>query len=388
MKVAQLSHLASKNAPTGAERSLAVLAAGLVGRGHQVEVAVPGHWSLEEAVATAGVSVTRVPIRSCWLVQYGPQPVWLQAARALRYAMPDPGRNKLRSWLFALQPDVVHVNCLPHLRGAAAARSLDLPVVWHLREILPPGPRRRWFAGHVRRWATRIVAVSKAVAGWLREEGLGDLVEVVYNGVELPSHDIDRAAARTRFDLPQKAVIVGLFSQLVPHKGAIDFVQAAHAAAGENPELHFVIAGSGPAVFADHVARETAGGPAADRIHVVPPQPEIRELLAAVDVVALPTLWPDPLPRAVMEAMAAGRPVVAYDNGGVPEMVVDGETGLLCRAGDIDGLTRAVAELAADEALRRLFGEAGRKRARELFGVDRHVEGVESVLQAAASVHL
>ena len=53
----------------------------------------------------------------------------------------------------------------------------------------------------------------------------------------------------------------------------------------------------------------------------MPPQPEIWELLAAVDMLALTTLWPDPLPRAVMEAMAVGRPVVAYDDGGVPEMV-------------------------------------------------------------------
>jgi glycosyltransferase involved in cell wall biosynthesis len=388
MKIALLSHLASETAPTGAERSQAVLAAGLVERGHEVEMAVPGPWALEDEVVTAGASVTRLTVRSCWLVQYGPQPVWLQAVRALRYAMPDSGKGRLRSWLSAAQPDVVHVNCLPHLRGAAAARSLGLPVVWHLREILPPGMRRRWFAGHLRRHATRIVAVSEAVAGWLREEGLGDLVEVVYNGVEAPADEMDQASARVRFDLPQNAVIVGLFSQLVPHKGAIDFVQAAHGAAAENPELHFVIAGHGPAAFADRVAGAATDGAAGDRIYVIPPQPEIRELLAAVDVVTLPTLWPDPLPRAVMEAMAAGRAVVAYADGGVPEMVVDGETGVLCRPGDIDGLTQAVVDLTADVALRQRFGEAGRRRARELFNVDRHVEGVESVLQAAASVHL
>ncbi|MBT8461676.1 MAG: glycosyltransferase family 4 protein [Gemmatimonadetes bacterium] len=388
MKVALLSHLASETAPTGAERSLAMLAEGLAARGHEVAVAAPGPWALEDDLASAGVSVTHVPARSCWLVQYGPQPIWLQAARALRYAAPDPGRGRLRSWLSALQPDVVHVNCLPHLRGAAAARSLGLPVVWHLREILPPGLRRHWFAGRLRRQATRIVAVSEAVAGWLREEGLGDLVEVVHNGVEARSDDIDQASARGRFDLPQNAVIVGLFSQLVAHKGTIDFVRAAHGAVGQNPELHFVIAGHGPAAFADRVAGEAAAGAAAERIHVIPPQPEIRGLLAAVDIVTLPTLWPDPLPRAVMEAMAAGRTVVAYDNGGVPEMVVDGETGVLCRPGDIDGLTRVVVELAADAALRQRFGEAGRIRARELFSIDRHVDSVESVLQAAASVHL
>lgn len=386
MKVALLSHLASETAPTGAEKSLSMLARGLAARGHEVVIAAPGPWALEDELASAGLSVTIVPVRSCWLVQYGPQPVWRQVARGLRYTLPDPGADRLRSWLAGLQPDAVHVNCLPHLRGAAAASSLGLPTVWHLREILPRGRRRRWFAGRLRRHATRIVAVSEAVAGWLREEGLTDLVEVVHNGVEAFADRGDKPSARSRFDLPQDAVIVGLFSQLVPHKGALDFVQAAHAAVVEKPELHFVIAGHGPKSFADRITRAIAAGPAADHIRMVPPQPDIQWLLAAVDVLALPTLWPDPLPRSVMEAMAAGRPVVAYDDGGVPEMVVDGETGLLCRAGDVAGLTDAMVRLITDEDLRHRLGEAGRQRARKLFRVEKHVDGMESMLKAVISV--
>jgi glycosyltransferase involved in cell wall biosynthesis len=278
-------------------------------------------------------------------------------------------------------PDVVHVNCLSHLRGAAAARSLGLPVVWHLREILPPGHRRRWFAGRLRSDATRIVAVSEAVAAWVREEGLGNRVEVVHNGVDPPAGSFDREVSRGRFDLPSEAVVVGLFSQLVVHKGALDLVRAAHAAVLENPELHFLVAGHGPASFAGQLQREIAAGAAAGHIHLVPPQPEIWELLAAVDMLTLTTLWPDPLPRVVMEAMAAGRPVVAYADGGVSEMVVNRGTGILCRPGGVEDLTRAILDLANDEALRNRLGEAGQKRARELFSVERHVNRMEQVLR-------
>ena len=385
MKIALLSHLASPTAPTGAERSLGLLAMGLAGGGHEVAVAVPGPWVLREELEAAGVSVTSVPVRQCWLVQYGPQPLWRQAVRGLRYVWPDPGSRRLRSWLSELMPEVVHVNCLSHLRGAAAARFLGLPVVWHLREILPPGPRRRWFAGRLRSDATRIVAVSEAVAAWVREEGLGDREEVVHNGVDPPAGGVDRAASRGRFDLPPEAVVIGLFSQLVAHKGALDLVCAAHAAVIENQKLHFLIAGHGPASFAGQLRRKIAAGAAAGHIHLAPPQPEIWELLAAVDMLALPTLWPDPLPRAVMEAMAAGRPVVAYENGGVSEMVVHGETGLLCQPGDVEGLTRIILAAAGDEALRNRMGEAGRRRARELFSVERHVNRMEQVLREAMS---
>jgi glycosyltransferase involved in cell wall biosynthesis len=381
MKIAMLSHLASSTAPTGAERSIALLARGLSAKGHEVAVVTPGPWSLREGLEADGVSVTPLPVSQCWLVQYGPQPLWRQAARGLRYAWPDSGSRALRTWLSELMPDVVHVNCLSHLRGAAAARSLGLPVVWHLREILPPGHRRRWFAGRLRSDATRIVAVSEAVAAWVREEGLGNRVEVVHNGVDPPAGSFDREVSRGRFDLPSEAVVVGLFSQLVVHKGALDLVRAAHAAVLENPELHFLVAGHGPASFAGQLQREIAAGAAAGHIHLVPPQPEIWELLAAVDMLTLTTLWPDPLPRVVMEAMAAGRPVVAYADGGVSEMVVNRGTGILCRPGGVEDLTRAILDLANDEALRNRLGEAGQKRARELFSVERHVNRMEQVLR-------
>jgi glycosyltransferase involved in cell wall biosynthesis len=384
MKVVHLSHLASKTAPTGAERVLDVLAGGLSRRGHRVAVVAPGPWGLAAARPGNDVEIKVIPLRCCWLVQAESQPLWLQAARGARFLLPDPGVSTLREFLADFDPDVVHVNCLPHLRGAAVARACGRPVVWHIHEILPPGRRRRWFAGRLRRDASRIVAVSEAVAAWLRDEGLGDLVDVVHNGVEAPGRMPDRGSARETFGLPADGRVVGLFSQLVEHKGALDFVQAAHQAGSENPHLWFLIAGHGPAGFVERLRRAVADGPAADRIRLVPPQPEIWPLLAAVDAVAITTLWPDPLPRVVMEAMVVGKPVAGYSGGGVPEMVMDGETGLLCAPGDAHGLAASFRRLAGDDDLARRMGEAGRLRARELFSVERHVDRMEALLVAAA----
>ena len=146
MKVALMSHLASERAPTGAEHSLALLARGLKDRDHEVMVTAPGQWALEGGLRAAGVAVASIPVRACWLVQHGRQPRWRQFYRLARYLAPDPGAARLGRWLDEIGPDVVHVNCLPHLRGAKAARSGGFPVVWHLREIMPHGARRRWFA--------------------------------------------------------------------------------------------------------------------------------------------------------------------------------------------------------------------------------------------------
>jgi glycosyltransferase involved in cell wall biosynthesis len=108
-------------------------------------------------------------------------------------------------------------------------------------------------------------------------------------------------------------------------------------------------------------------------------------LLAASDAIALTTLWPDPLPRVVMEAMAAGLPVIAYRGGGVPEMVVDGETGILVDTGNREALAGAMLDLARNPQLRATLGQAGRARAREMFSVDRHIGRMEAVLADAAS---
>jgi glycosyltransferase involved in cell wall biosynthesis len=385
VKLAAISHLASPDAPTGAERSLAGLAAALRGRGHEVGVVAPGPWCLASDLEAAGVQVATIPSRAAWLVQWGPQPPATQLLRWLRWRLPDPGLRRMMVWLDRFWPEVVHVNCLPQLKGAAAARALGLPVVWHVREILPPGRRRRWFARRLRRDARRIVAVSDAVASWLADEGLGERVTVVRNGVDVPVDPPEPVAARTALGLPPDGVLVGFLGGMAVHKGALDLVEAAERALTGAPQLGVVMATFGPPDRVEAVRGRLAASSARDRIQLIPPVDDVFGLLAAVDVVAFSSVWPDSLPRVVMEAMAAGRPVVAYRTGGVPEMVADGETGILVEPGDVDGLARGLVELARDEELRRRMGEAAAVRARTELSVAKHVDAMERLLLEAAA---
>jgi len=383
MRVALLSHLASPVAPTGAEHSLALLARGLAARKHQVAVSVPGPWSLAPDLARAGIEVVEIPCRCAWLVSYQRQPWSRQVARALRYALPDPGRRMLETWLEGFRPHVVHVNCLPHTRGAAAAHRVGCPLLWHVREILPPGSRRRWFASRLRRRADQVVAVSAAVAAWLAEEGLGDRVEVVHNGVDRPPVLLPAHPARSSLGLhliPETAFVVGLYGQLLPHKGVVDMVRAVHTADGEIPDLHLLIAGDGPRWYRREIEAAVADGPAEARIHLLPPQGDVWSLLAAADVVAVTTLTPDPLPRVILEAMAAARPVIAYSGGGVAEMVVDGTTGVLVAPGDIGALAQGLVRLARHPELRKSLGSAGAERVACHFSIDQHLDRMEKVL--------
>jgi len=383
LRLALLSHLASSPAPTGAEESLALLAEGLRDRGHRVDVVVPGAGALETRLGAAGIPVHRVAVRSAWIVDPEPGVSPAAAARFLRFALPDPGERELAELLRSRALDVVHVNCIPHVRGAAAARRAGLPFVWHVREILPEGARRAWLARKLED-ATSVVAVSEATGRWIRDEGLDGKLSVVPNGVVVPASIADRGAARDALGIPREGCVLGLFGQILLHKGVLEFVRAGALALEEEPGLRFVLAGPGPDAVLRLVREEIGALHNRERFHLLPPRAGAGDLHAAADVVCLASRAPDPLPRTVLEAMAAGRPVAAFRTGGVPEMVVDGETGILVEPGDVPGLARAFVRLARDPSLRERAGEAGRRRALEAFSMGLHLDRMEAVLRRAA----
>jgi glycosyltransferase involved in cell wall biosynthesis len=366
---------------------LALLAEGLRRRDHRVRVVVPGDWPLASGLERKGVEIRRIPCRACWLTYHEPRPWPVAAAKWLRFSAPDPGAGVLRHELRGFSPDLVHVNCLPHVRGAAVAAGAGFPVVWHLREILPPGRRRRWFARRLSRHATRIVAVSAAAGAWVRDEGLGPALEVIHNGTEVGGGARDRSLALRSLGIPatEDECVIGLFGQLIPHKGVVEFVRAARGALQRAPRLRFVIAGGGPGSYRELVARTIGRDDSAARIHLLPPQPDVGELLAAADVVGLATLTPDPFPRSVLEAMAAGLPVAAFRSGGTPEMVEDGTTGLLVDVGDVPALATAFVRLESDAELRRSMGRNAHRRASERFTLERHVQRMEALFRQVAS---
>lgn len=378
-----LSHLATPAVATGAERSLVVLANGLAARGHRVAVSVPGPSIIEKALVP-GIELRRIPCRMCWLTHYEPEPAWKVAGRFLRHAAPDPGAGQLTEWLRATRPDVVHVNCLPHLKGARAARDAGRPVVWHIREILPPGLRRRWFAKRIASCATSVVAVSEAVAIWLREEGLGGRVAVVGNGVDLPAAPRSREEARRALGVPDDGIVAGMFGQLLPHKGVVEAIEAVALARAKTPALRFMIAGDGPPEFLAEIDAAAGRLELGSSFHRLPGRADPGDLFAASDLVVLATRTPDPLPRAVLEAMAWGRPVAAFRSGGAAEMIVEGQTGFLVDLGDVAGLGKAIARLATDASLRETLGSAGRARARESFSTEAHVTRMEAIFREVA----
>jgi hypothetical protein len=276
---------------------------------------------------------------------------------------------------------LVHANTLiAGYPSVVAARRADVPSVWHVRDASYPRIARA-----ACRRADRIVANSHATAATLGAHG----VTVIHNGVppEFFAARPDREAVRRELGWPADTLLCGMAGRLDPWKGHRVLLDAAAQVLLAAPRAAFVVAGDvlfahGRAAFGGYRAELEARALAlgiADRVRFVGPRADLPRLLASCDAFVHPSVAPEPFGRAVAEAQAAGLPVVASRLGGIPEIVQDGRTGLLCDAGDARALAAALARVLTDAGLRERFGDAARANAAERFTLDAHVRAVTAV---------
>ena len=413
------------HAPGGAEWSTDALARALAGRGHRVVVITPNYGAAPREERD-GFTVLRFPF-----------PVKRPPGRGT-----IPGRY-LTNPLFYLYAglvvarvarretaDLVHVQNKHMLIPGALARVLTgLPVIVTIRDggiinaapmCLHHGDRMPADCGVVKLWrecsveyfdlyvkrprsrlgtklaflyrwldarlkqrflrrVDAVVAVSQGILDIYHRSGLLAGVarlRVVHTipPVSDPPPPAEVAAARRRLELDGNPIVLYV-GKLSPGKGSADLVAAARRVAPAMPEVRFVFVGEGELSGVEPFIRRL--GPLPNR--------DVQALYPLADVVVVPSVIPDALSRVIVEAMAAGRPVIATRVGGTPELVLDGKTGLLVERNDPDGLAAALLSLLRDEALRTAFGAAGRHHLDSLSGaggsLDRLLEVYAEVLR-------
>jgi glycosyltransferase involved in cell wall biosynthesis len=234
-----------------------------------------------------------------------------------------------------------------------------------------PRPKRivanRLLLGH----RDRVVGVGGAVReALIRNEGIPpDRVEVVYNGVDLtPFIEAAGAAGRERarreLGLGPDALVISMVARLDALKDHATAIRALGRVAGGHPDAYLVLIGEGPE--RDPIVEEVRRRGLDGRVRLLGLRTDVARLLPAADL-ALLTSVSEGIPLTLIEAMAAGLPVVATRVGGVGEVVAEGVTGRLAASGDDAALADAILQLAADPALRDRLGRAGRERAAALF---------------------
>jgi sugar transferase (PEP-CTERM/EpsH1 system associated) len=283
---------------------------------------------------------------------------------------------RLVRWLRQARPHVLHThNPTPHLFGALAARAAGVPVVVHTKHgrNYPDSPRAVVWNRLASWLSDRVVAVSADAAEVARqvEHVPGRKVQVIRNGVDLaefaaPAGPVPRAAKR--------AVHVARLNDLV--KDQTTLLRAARLVADRDPAFRLTIVGDGPdgprlTALADELGLR-------QHVQFLGFRSDVRSLLGSADLFVLSSLT-EGISLTLLEAMAAGLPVVATEVGGNREVVVPGETGLLVPAGSPAALAEAMLTVLQDPDQARRMGGAGRRRVEERFGLPSMIRGYEQL---------
>lgn len=257
--------------------------------------------------------------------------------------------------------------------GRWAAWLAGVPVIFHtfhgfgFHDYQHPLKKRLFVALERRtsRISTRLVLVSRSNL----EKGLKlklfqpEQAVLIYNGIDLPLFSRARAAPEKRAELGLEGngPVVGMVSNFKPQKSPLDFVEMAHLVHQEVPEVSFFVAGDGPLrPQAERLIERYSLG---DRVRLLGWRRDIPEILSLLDIFVLTSLW-EGLPRAFMEAMAAGKPIVATGVDGAMDVIHDGVNGFLCPPKECASLAQRVIQLLRDPQLAREMGHRGQDSAK------------------------
>ncbi len=348
----------------GAEIAAERLALGLKQAGHEVLILLGHEGPTMDRMRAAGLRCEHQPI------YFTDKWHWLRYRRA---------RNALRRTLQRERPDIVHSNDLPtHQIVSDALRGTTIPEVCHHRWV---------FDGAAADWLNKFGAARHLFVSEFLMAQLGSVSErlrrsersVVYDGLPLPPAptDAERLHARQQLSVGADRIHVTIAGQVIERKGVADLLHAwsmLDRSLRERADL-LVVGDDLEKQGAYRAAMEQLSTQLGCNARFAGFQRNVGTWLLATDIAVVPS-HVEPLGNATLEAMSYALPVLGSTAGGIPEMIVDGQTGLLVPPRAPEKLSAALARLIADAELRRCLGTQGRQRCEIVFSLQAHTEAV------------
>jgi glycosyltransferase involved in cell wall biosynthesis len=280
---------------------------------------------------------------------------------------------------FALiQADLPVAGILARVMG----RWTSVPVIYtehNLQERYHPVTR--WANAATYRWNRQVLAVSSEVAASIGRHGLRRRTRVVTlaNGVpveQIRAEAADACGVRNELGIPTTNLVVGTVAVFRSQKRLSDWVDVAAHVAARRPDVTFLLVGGGP--LESEIRNRVRARGLSNRVLMPGFRPDGRRLVAAMDVFLMTSEF-EGLPIAMLEAMTLGKPVVATRAGGIPEVLADGNGGLLASVGAIDDLSSCVLQLLEDAERRARMGAAAAVRVESRYHLKRRVKAIESL---------
>lgn len=297
--------------------------------------------------------------------------------------------NKVISMIKNRKIDIVHVNTIAVLEGIYISKKLEVPLIWHVHEILEkPKIVYKVTSALMGKFATKIITVSKAVKSHLFKSGLisEEKFEVIYNGVNTnkfnPNYDCSEL--REELSIPNNAFVIGMIGRVNAIKGQDEFIKIASSIIKRNHKVYGVIVGDafpGQEWRIDDLMKMIDESGCKDNIKYLGYRTDTNILHDLFDVYVLPSISADSLPTVVLESMASKRVVVGYKNGGICEMVRDRESGYLEEIKESTKLAKDIEKIIDNKELYRSMAENGFKRLHNMFSLKSFYENIDSLYE-------
>lgn len=373
----------------GAELCLLTLVARLDKTRFLPIVILPSNGPLKQKLEELNVIVKVVPSIRAWLTKRSGIQTFFYFLAVIPFVFASVWR--LRQIVTRYKVDLIHTNSLVVIDGALAAQISGVPHVWHARELLIPetvfhflfGPRVALSV--IKRLSDQIIAISFGVKQTFCHQNDCSKLIVIHDGIELETLQptYAKASIRSQLGIPDDVLLVGEVGRVTAAKGYEDFVAAAAIVKKTIPNVTFIgIGGSSKLdiVYEQKILNLINSYNLQDSFKLIGYRDDVSAIMSALDLLVLPSRL-EPFGLVLLEAMAAGKPVIGTKVGGIPEIIEDGVTGLLVPPRSPDDLAQAIISILQDPDLTHRMGATGRERVKARFSLERCVAEVQKIYE-------
>lgn len=296
----------------------------------------------------------------------------------------------IREKIDAFNPDIIHVlrkkalsNTIPAMKGAKAKLVTYRGIVGNLSFLDPIS----WMT-FLNPRVDRIICVAEAIRQHFLKMGWGpfkippEKLVTIHKGHKIERYERIEEIDLFQFGIPKETVVIACTASMRPRKGVDVLVNAFSSMSSQN--AHLLLVGE---VSDKRIHQAIQNSPAKERIHVLGkvPQAVALSIAGSVDVITMPSIKREGLPRALIEAMAQGTPGVVTNVGGSPELVLDGETGWVVPPNDVSAMTQALNRMVENPQMLNAMGEASKAHMVAHFHVNQTIEKTWALYQDVLS---
>ena len=380
IKILFISH---SSAMVGAERSLLLLLKNIDRDCFDPIVVLPTSGPLKREIEYLNIKTYEV--KSPWWVSGGGRNV-IRAILRLGYNIIQEVVALIRLYKIIKREkiDVIYTNTIVNFSGAIISCITQKPHIWHIREILPGNPDLHFFLPYrilfkfISRFSNVVVTNSCATADQFQSIIPNEKIRVIYNAVDLdefkniPSLPDINGVKTTDY-------VVAVIGSLQKRKAQDDAIKAIKIAKETIPNIKLLIVGEGNKKFKDYLKHLAFKLDVSDNVIFTGYRDDVPAILHHCNLLLVPS-WNEPFGRVVIEAMAAGIPVIGADSGGVKEIIEDGFNGYLVPPKDPIKIAEKIIYLFHHPKLAKKMGNEGRKIVKEKFSIQNYVKNIEKVI--------